>query len=93
MVSEINPGEVQSKLSNYLKIKSDEIQKVYHISKYVVGEQNIKVISNNEIRIYNNFNQNRYLLDTLMSRGIPIDSFDTVTESLEEYYLKIVGDD
>ena len=90
LMEEISTEELNQKLKKKIEIKTDKLtETVEYLEKKKIE---YKVLNKNQIFLYGNINISKMVLD-LSKKHCTVLDIKEKNESLENYFLKIVGDD
>jgi len=83
--------ELQEECKQALSITVDDVAKATVVLETALGITNYKQVSETELRIYDNVNDTAEVTFRLSQEGIRVASINTVGDSLEDYYTKVIG--
>lgn len=93
LVEEISRDELEEKCRRYLKLKVNDTKKTIIILEKELEIQHYKVLNNNEIEIYEELNNLNLITKSLIENNIEIKSVNEGTQTLEDYFIKLIGGD
>lgn len=93
LIEEVGKGELEEKCRKYLRIKVDNTKKTTVILEKELGIQHYKVLNNNEIEMYEELNNLNLITKSLIDNNIEIKSATESTQTLEDYFIKLIGGD
>lgn len=91
LVEEIDLDDHLKKRKDYLEIESMELPKLILVIERHLSIFDYEVIDDNIIHIYSDY-ENSHIINTLYKHQIPIQQFKNGIVSLEEFFLKKIGD-
>lgn len=93
MVKEIAVQEVLDMNLAYVELTTSNIQHASFVLADQLGIHNFKIVDDNKLRIYDKQSSIEELTKGLALNDVPIESINGQVESLEDYFLKITGED
>lgn len=90
LIKSITQDKLMQECKQALSITVDSIEKASEELKSI-GINNYKVASQNEIHIYDKIDDTAEINSRLVTKGIKVSSLKEIGDTLEEYYLKIIG--
>lgn len=90
IVEEISAKELMKKCRNYIHLKTSDNSKAIIVLEKDLGIMDYKVLENDIIHIYDNFDKGTISLK-LARQGIAVNEIFERYESIEDYFTKIVG--
>ena len=69
----------------------DDISKASGAIETKLNTTNYKVLNNNEIRLYEYLDNPSRVMEILGQTGIKISSFKQIGDSLEDYFMSVIG--
>ncbi|CAM2741419.1 ATP-binding cassette domain-containing protein [Hathewaya histolytica] len=91
LIEEIGKGELEKKCRKHLRLKVDNTNKTTVILEKELGIQHYSVLNNNEIEIYEKLNNLNLITKSLIDNNIEIKSVTEDTQTLEDYFIKLLG--
>lgn len=91
LVREISMKEISDNGLEFLEIKTSETEKASYVFSDRLHISNFKVFSHNRIRVYGKEVSSHEIMKALTENQIEIQGFQSQSESLEEYFLKVTG--
>lgn len=91
LIEEVSMTSIRDSSVEYIEIETRQITQTAHIIDSKLNIKNFKVMDGKKIRIYETKTSQHELYKTLVSNDIDIDSINTKTGSLEDYFLSLVG--
>ncbi|MFX0548529.1 ATP-binding cassette domain-containing protein [Hathewaya histolytica] len=91
LIEEIGKGELEKKCRKHLRLKVDNTKKTTVILEKELGIQHYSVLNNNEIEIYEKLNNLNLITKSLIDNNIEIKSVTEHTQTLEDYFIKLLG--
>ena len=92
MVEEITSEELHEKCKQKLLIEVDDTAKAKSIIEKIVSEESIHIVSNFEIEITSQIEKAALINSTLIKEGVEVRAIYPNTDTLEEYFMKRVGE-
>ena len=93
LIEEVGKGELEEKCRNYLRLKVDNTKKTTVILEKELGIQHYRVLNNNEIEIYEKLNNLNFITKSLIDNNIELKSAAEGAQTLEDYFIKLIGGD
>lgn len=91
LLQEISMKEVLDYHTEYIEIEVDNTGKAACLLKDKLRVTNYKIISNNKIRIFDDFVASKEISMLLIKNGIQLESLKRRENTLEEYFFEITG--
>ena len=91
IIEEISKEELLEKTKDKLEIVTDQVEKAVMVLEEELHIQNIKVIDEKTIYVYERLEDSGDINNTLLTSGIKIDSLSISRESLEDYFINMTG--
>ncbi|WP_435303298.1 ATP-binding cassette domain-containing protein [Leuconostoc mesenteroides] len=91
LIEEVSMTSIRDSSVEYIEIETRQITQAAHIMDAQLSIKNFKVMDGKKIRIYETEISQHELYKTLVSNDIAVDSINTKTGSLEDYFLSLVG--
>ena len=92
MIEEISAKELHEKCKQKLTIEVDDVEKAKKVLSKIVKEEDVKVISDYEIEITGEIQKASKINSELVKGGIEVSAIYPNTDSLEEYFMKRIGE-
>ena len=92
MIEEISAKDLHEKCKQKLTIEVDNMEKAKKIISKIIKEENIKEISDYEIEIAGEIDKASKINSELVKGGINVSALYPSTDSLEEYFMKRIGE-
>lgn len=89
LIKEISSEELHDQCSRYLEIEVDHLDNIEDVIKDELHCQKYRLVDN-KIYLYDNFDYYQ-IITVLHAHNFEIISFNTREQSIEEYYLKVIG--
>lgn len=93
LIEEISMHSISENNAKYIEMEVSQVQQAAIIIESLLNIQNFKVIDNKKIRIYETDTPQHQIYKVLTENDISIDSINTKTHSLEDYFLSLIGGD
>lgn len=91
LIEEFSEEELNEKCRQYIELKVNDKAKAVAILERELGISDYKVLDSNSIKIFSNLDDVGLINATLSKNEIIIESIGVKGESLEEYFVEIVG--
>ncbi|OZV13038.1 bacitracin ABC transporter ATP-binding protein [Tissierella sp. P1] len=91
LIEEVSKEELDEKCRRYLKLKVNDAKKTTVILEKELDILHYKVLNNNEIEIYEELNNLNLITKILIENNVEIKSINEGTQTLEEYFIKLIG--
>ena len=91
LIEEISAKELKEKCKNKLIIEVDDSEKALNKLVNIISKENIKV-NNNSIEVNSHINESAKINKLLVESGIMVNAIYTNLDSLEEYFMKRIGE-
>ena len=91
LIEEIEAKELKDKCKNKLVIECDDLEKAKKILSKEVNEKEL-VINNNTLEVHSNIENSAKFNTKLVKEGISVAAIYPNFDSLEEYFMKRIGD-
>ena len=91
IIEEISKEELLEKTKDKLEIVTNQVEKAVMVLEEELHIQNIKVIDEKTIYVYERLEDSGDINNTLLTSGIKIDSLSISRESLEDYFINMTG--
>ena len=92
MIEEISAKELHEKCKQKLTIEVDNVEKAKKVLSKIVKEEDIKEISDYEIEITGEIQKASKINSELVKGGIEVSAIYPNADSLEEYFMKRIGE-
>lgn len=92
MIEEISAKELHEKCKQKLTIEVDNVEKAKKVLSKIVKEEDIKAISDYEIEITGEIQKASKINSELVKGGIEVSAIYPNADSLEEYFMKRIGE-
>ena len=92
MIEEISAKELHEKCKQKLTIEVDNVEKAKKVLSKIVKEEDIKAISDYEIEITGEIQKASKINSELVKGGIEVSAIYPNSDSLEEYFMKRIGE-
>lgn len=84
--------ELEEKCRSYISVRTDDLNKTTAVLEDTLHITNYKVVENDELHIFENFDKLKEISRTITDNGLTIMKLVVEEGSLEEYYLSKVGE-
>ena len=91
IIEMLSDRELQEKCRSYISIRTDDLNKTAAVLEDTLHIQNYKVVENDELHIFEEFDKLKKISRTITDNGLTIMKLVVEEGSLEEYYLSKVG--
>ncbi|MCR5214145.1 MAG: ABC transporter ATP-binding protein [Eubacterium sp.] len=91
-VEELSNEELLTKTSSYIALKTNDINRTATVLEDILSIKNYKVSHENEIYIYEGYEDIEKISRTVSDNGVTITRLNLEGENLEDYYMRKVGD-
>lgn len=91
LIEELTLEELQRKSASYIKIVSNDTQKLVAHLVLTLNITNYKIVGDNQINIYDQNHSYNAILAAINTSGTNILTCEQIQSSLEDYYLNKVG--
>lgn len=91
LVKEVYKEEIESSSKESIYIKVDDLNRAKKILKEELNIKNIKIISNNEIEIYENRHEPSSINFIMFSNKVMVEEIYIKRNNLEKYFSKMIG--
>ena len=91
IIQEVFSKDLPNKSETYLDVSTVSSEETARIIEKNLSHLKTKILSNNIIRIFNFKNDLYQIFDTLNLNGVIINSINTSSYSLEDYFMSLVG--
>ena len=92
MIEEISAKELHEKCKQKLTIEVDNVDKAKKVLSKIVKEEDVKAISDYEIEITGEIQKASKINSELVKGGIEVSAIYPNADSLEEYFMKRIGE-
>ncbi len=90
LIEEIEADKLQEKCKNKLIIECDNLEKAKKILSKTIDEEDI-IIKNNNLEIHSHIKDSANINRMLIENGISVEAIYPNVDSLEEYFMKRIG--
>lgn len=91
IIETLSDQELQEKCRSYISIHTDDLNKTAAVLEDTLHIQNYKVVENEELHIFEDFDKLKEISRAITDNGLTIMKLVVEEGSLEEYYLSKVG--
>lgn len=91
LLREITMAEIHEKTTNYIEIITTDCSKAAYVLTDKLQLNNIKVIDNQYVRIYDQHIAQSEITKTLVLNDVVIDSIHKRSSSLEDYFMQVLN--
>ena len=91
MMQQISVNELDEKCKKHLHIQVDDVSKASVVLETMLHTNNFNVLPNNTLRLYDYLDKSGEVSNALFSQGVTITELTTKGDSLEEYYISLIG--
>lgn len=88
---ELTLEELEEKCQHYIQMECDEPEKLVNIIETKLNSQHYKVMPDKRVRLYDNINDKKMVSQILRENGIILTEFSSQGETLENYFLSVIG--
>ena len=88
---EISLEELEEKCRHYLLIETDDTEKLATVLETQLGTTNFKVMPDGTVQLYDFTDERDKVSDVLFDNGIRTKGFSLMGETLENYFISVVG--
>ena len=88
---EISLEELEEKCRHYLRIESPDKEKLVAVLENELGTTNFKVMPDGSVQLYDLTEERDKVSDVLFSNGVKTTGFSLMGETLENYFISVVG--
>jgi ABC-2 type transport system ATP-binding protein len=92
LIEELSAEELSQKTGRFIRIKTDNIDNTAAILENSLGIRNYKVNHEGELLLYERLDDIKTVSKTITDAGQIITRFNPESESLEDYYMRMVGE-
>ena len=92
LLEEITSKELTEKCKQKLTIEVDEVEKAKSIVSKIIKSENVSEVSNYEIEIIDEIEKAAEINKALVKGGVNVSAIYPNTDSLEEYFIKRIGE-
>ncbi|MDR2546636.1 MAG: ATP-binding cassette domain-containing protein [Lachnospiraceae bacterium] len=90
MIKELTDAELREKCQRCLSIKVDDTKKAAVVLETVLNTTMYKVLSNNEIRLYDYFDNIAEVPLALNTHGVRVSALTEINDNLEDYFMSLI---
>lgn len=91
LLEEVSMEQIREKNTDYIEFNTNDCNKAAYVLSEQLGIENIRVIDQRYIRIYDNSIPMKQITKTLIMNDIDVDSIHQKNSSLEEYFMNLLG--
>ncbi|RUT48665.1 ABC transporter ATP-binding protein [Paenibacillus anaericanus] len=91
LLEEVSMEQIREKNTDYIEFNTNDCNKATYVLSQQLGIENIRVIDQRYIRIYDNSIPMKQITKTLIMNDIDVDSIHQKNSSLEEYFMNLLG--
>lgn len=91
LLEEVSMEQIREKNTDYIEFNTNDCNKAAYVLSQQLGIENIRVIDQRYIRIYDNSIPMKQITKTLIMNDIDVDSIHQKNSSLEEYFMNLLG--
>ncbi|MDQ0090754.1 ABC-2 type transport system ATP-binding protein [Paenibacillus anaericanus] len=91
LLEEVSMEQIREKNTDYIEFNTNDCNKAAYVLSQQLGIENIRVIDQRYIRIYDNSIPLKQITKTLIMNDIEVDSIHQKNSSLEEYFMNLLG--
>lgn len=91
LVEEISAKELDEKCKQYLELKVDDASRAVTVLEKEILDINYEVLPGNTIKIYNHLDEAGKISTMVVKSGVMVEKIDVNNDSLEDYFMNIVG--
>lgn len=91
LIEEIDKDKLLEKTKNKIEIMTEEVDRAVPILESNFAINNLKVVNNNTIYVYEKLDMSGEINTELSKMGITVDSISVNRETLEEYFIDLTG--
>ena len=88
---ELTLEELEEKCQHYIKIECDEPEKLVHTLETKLHADHYKVMNDKSVRLYDYIHDKKRVATVLFENGIIPSEFSSQGETLENYFLSVIG--
>lgn len=88
---EISLEELEEKCKHYLLIETDDKEKLTTVLESQLGTTNFKVMPDGSVQLYDFTDERDRVADVLFENGVRTKGFSLMGETLENYFISVVG--
>lgn len=92
LIKEISMEEISKMGGAYIELSVTDVRKAAYVLTEKLGYKNLKIFDNEKIRIYDREASTQDILRTMNLNEVEITGIGRVSESLEDYFLKMTGE-
>lgn len=93
MAGEVSMEEIRKKNTAYIEINVENVRQAAYLLSEKLNLSNFKVIDDGEIRIYDKKAVTSKISKIMAEGGVPVLSLSSKGENLEDYFLKLTGEE
>lgn len=88
---ELTLEELEEKCQHYIRLESDEPEKLVNVIETKLNTQQYKVMPDKSVRLYDYIDDKRKVAKLFFENGVILTEFSSQGETLENYFLSIIG--
>ncbi len=93
LVRECSMEEISGMNTAFIELSVENVQKASYVLSDKLNLNQFKIMDDSRIRIYENSASTKHISRELLLNGVEITSITKHTESLEDYFLKLTGEE
>jgi ABC-2 type transport system ATP-binding protein len=91
LIKELTSEQLAEQCQRCLSVKVDDTAKAAAVLETVLNTTNFKVVGDNEIRVYDTFEDTAEVTFQLNANGVRVSSLSEVGDNLEDYFVSLIG--
>jgi len=91
IVRSMSLAELDKESNPYLLISCNQLNSLVEVLKTALRTDNFKIVADDKVELYDYLNDTEYVSKTLVENDIVVTSFSYQEETLENYFLSLVG--
>ncbi|MEK4512578.1 ABC transporter ATP-binding protein [Paenibacillus sp. FSL K6-2524] len=91
LLEEVSMEQIREKNTDYIEFSTNDCNKAVYVLSHQLGIENIRVIDQQYIRIYDNSIPMKQITKTLIMNDIDVESIHQKSSTLEEYFMNLLG--
>lgn len=88
---ELTQEELSGKCQHYIRMECSEVEKLVHIIETKMNTEKYKVMPDKSVRLYDYINDKQAAASILFENGIILMEFSSQGDTLENYFLSVIG--
>jgi ABC-2 type transport system ATP-binding protein len=92
LIKELTEEELREQCQRCLSVKVDDTAKCANVLETVLNTTKFKVVSDNEIRLYDYFDNTSEVTYQLNANGIRVSALSEIGDNLEDYFVSLIGE-